>query len=362
MRWPPRSTTLLICPRWPGHDDLSHAEQRGAAVAAVHTPRAHQALARLGLDRDVVPGVQTELRVGPADVGPFELRDPVVHEVGVEEDPDAGALVVRVGHRPAPDPDRAAPGVDRSLERAEGLVEAGPVVEAGGRVGACGGATRGVEGPRRGAGHHTAHDRSDAAHPLVALAVAEPGAAGLAVVAVALGAAARGAGAGAAADAVGAAVARAALGVAVQVVARRAAAELRAVDLPPSCGDRAGRTGVGAVERAAELGVAVAAQRTARAAGTVALTDRGVGRGRLQAELERGGHHCGADDRGLAEEAPAVEPVGEEVDGAIEDAGHLSAVPVGSPAGVALCVPARSRPGRSRGTSAPGGAPRTSGR
>ena len=223
-----------------------------------------------------------------------------------------------------------------------------------GLVGTCRGAARGIEGPRWCTGHDAAHDRADAAHTLVALPVPEPGAAGLAVVAVALGATAAGARAGAAAHAVRAAVARAALGVAVQVVAGGAAAELRPVDLPPSGGDGARGARVGTVEGAAELGVAVAAQRAARAVRAVALADRGVGRGRLQPELEGCCDHGGSDDGGLAQEPASVEPVGEEVDGAVEDAGHLSPVRYVSGRVGPRSAPARSPRGRCRGTSGPG--------
>src|SRR5690606_5973305 len=178
------------------------------------------------------------------------------------------------------------------------------------------------------AGHDPADDRPDAADVLVALPVAEPGAAGLAVPAVALGAPAARPGAGAAADAVGAAPAAAALRVAVQVVAGRATAERGPVDLPPAGGDRPGRAGVGAGQRAAEFGVAVAAQRAAAAAAPVAVAHRRVRAARLEPEVEWCGDHRGTDDRRLSEEPPPVQPVREEVDGPFQHSAHLRRPPV----------------------------------
>src|SRR5690606_20896197 len=180
-------------------------------------------------------------------------------------------------------------------------LETGPVVVAGGVVGARRGGARAVEAPRLGAGDDPAHDGPEAADVLVALAVAEPGAAGLAVVAVAVGAPAGRAGAPAGADAVGPAAAAAAAGVAVHVVAGSAAAELGAVDLPPAAERGARRAAVGAGDRAAELGVSVVAER-------VAGTHRGVGRAGAEGERGRSDRQRGARHRPPAQDATPVHP------------------------------------------------------
>ncbi len=166
-----------------------------------------------------------------------------------------------------------------------------------------------VEQVRRRAGHHPAGDAAHAGHVLMALPVAELGAAGVAVVAVAEGAAAGQAVAGRAAE-----PARAAAdvqwhcGVAVDVVTGPGAVD-RAVRLPPAAGEGTGRTGVDAVvDGAAELGVAVAAGRPAVAVLARAGADGGVGAHRLQGEVDRGDRQRGGGHGRTLQEAPPGGP------------------------------------------------------
>src|SRR5690606_13829842 len=266
------------------HDRLLEPDERPAPRAVVDRVGAdHPTAGRRGhLEVEPVAGAERRVR-GPhvrADVAGRAVRDELV----VDVDADVRRAVVVLGDGSATHPHRPPVGARREVEVAPRFIQARPVVGAGRVVGARAGAALRVELPRRLAGHDPADDRPDAADVLVALPVAEPGAAGLAVPAVALGAPAARPGAGAAADAVGAAPAAAALRVAVQVVAGRATAERGPVDLPPAGGDRPGRAGVGAGQRAAEFGVAVAAQRAAAAAAPVAVAHRRVRAARLEPE------------------------------------------------------------------------------
>jgi hypothetical protein len=253
--------------------------------------------------------------IGPVPVGPGRGGVAAV-EVDVDVDRTLGVVV----DGPPRDPDGRSTVRRRLLggvEVADDGVKAGSVVEGGGGVVACGRRAGAVDLPRGDAGDHAADDRSDAGDLLVALAVAEVRAAGLPIAAVAVGAPATGARAGAGADAVSAAPATVAGRVAVHVVAGPVA-EARAVDLPPPAEQRARGTLVAAREGAAELGVAVAAGRTAVAVRAAAVAHRGVGlRGR-----ERVGDRVGGDRRthhGRAGEEAAPAEAGREHPGDLVD-------------------------------------------
>ena len=171
-------------------------------------------------------------------------------------------------------------------------------------VGGDRGRAGGIELPRRSARHHPAVDDSDAADLLVALAVAEVGAAGAAVVAASPTPAA-------ALDAT----------VAVDVVAREravGAAEGGAVGLPPPRGEASRWAAVVSVDDAAELGVTVAAARTAVAGGPRARADRGVCAPGAQ-QVAPGGHgERGGRHRALDEEAPPAGATLEEGAGLVD--------------------------------------------
>jgi hypothetical protein len=82
--------------------------------------------------------------------------------------------------------------------------------------------------------------------------------------------------------------------------------EARAVGLPPTSRDSAGRTGVVPVHRAAELRVALAAQVVAVALLTAAGADRGVCRAWLKNVAHRGHGEGRTDDSGPPEQAPSA--------------------------------------------------------
>ena len=190
-------------------------------------------------------------------------------------------------------------------------LEARPVVGGGGVVDPDGRAAGPIGLPGWDAGHDAAHDRTEAGDVLVALPVAEAGAPRLAVAARAARAAARRARARAAADAAGAAPARPARGVAVDVVPGAAAAEARAVDLPPPARVGAGGAAVHARGRAAELGVPVAARGAAVAGRAAAVAHGRVGGAGLEGVGPRHGRQGGAGHRAAGEEAAPAHAGGE---------------------------------------------------
>jgi len=189
------------------------------------------------------------------------------------------------------------------------------VVVAGVVVGPGDGAAAGVELPRLGAGDHPAHDRADAGDVVVAVAVAEGGAAVLAVAA----AAALAHRVAAPAHPGGAAPAVRGLLVAVHVVASRTVAEVGVVDLPPAGEDRVRRAGVLAVDRAAELRVPVAAQAAAVAAATEAGAHGGVRAGGTEHVGGPGHGEGAAHDGGPREEPTAVRVAGQDVADSIDE-------------------------------------------
>ncbi len=182
--------------------------------------------------------------------------------------------------------------------RAE-LVQARRVVQRGRVRGRARRRARRVELPRRDARDDAAHDRPDAGEVLVALAVTELGAAGVAFVArarctvtVARDAAGR-------TQTAAAAPARAARRVAVDVVARAGVTERRVVGLPPAGRHRTARARVAAaVDGAAERGPA----RSARRVGPAQRRVRGAG---TQEVAQRVHDQRGGEDRDPHEEAAA---------------------------------------------------------
>ena len=105
-------------------------------------------------------------------------------------------------------------------------------------------------------------------------------------------------------------------GVAVHVVAR-AAAVRGIVGLPPPADHSVGGAGIGAGDRAAELGEARAAGAAAAAPGVAALADGAVGRARPQGEVEAGADgHGAADEGGAVDQAAPGEPIVQEARGA----------------------------------------------
>ncbi len=149
---------------------------------------------------------------------------------------------------------------------------------------------RRIQLPRRGTGDEPAGDPPGAADLLVALAVAEGDAPGLALRAARQAtptgqAVAGGSTEGGAVRAVPVAVAA---GVAVDVVPG-SGAEDRPVRAPPAAREGPGRAHVLAVEHAAELAVTVAAGRPAAARRVATLADGVVGTDRTEREDE-GGH------------------------------------------------------------------------
>src|SRR5690606_20913681 len=156
----------------------------------------HQTLARTQAEEHVEAVVGSLAGVGRGDIGPGQVgadgrrRAEAVVDVDADRPSDRGRVQRPAGAADAAGDDGAPVDVAGRVD-----LETGPVVVAGGVVGARRGGARAVEAPRLGAGDDPAHDGPEAADVLVALAVAEPGAAGLAVVAVAVGAPAGRAGA-----------------------------------------------------------------------------------------------------------------------------------------------------------------------
>src|SRR5439155_865021 len=198
----------------------------------------------------------------------------------------------------ADDPARSAVGPQQDGVGPRRRWTGGGVV--GGRVvGEHRGAARGIEQVRRGARDDAARDASGARDLLVALAIAEPDAPGLAVVA-----------APGRASALQTVTVRPADAVSVDVVAGPAAKD-RPIRLPPAAGDGAGRARVPpVVHHAAELRVPVAAGRPTAAAPVAAAAHRAVGRARLQDVLEWRDAQRGAGQRGAHDEvAPRRVPL-----------------------------------------------------
>ena len=225
----------------------------------------------VGADPRLEGGGEAVLGVGRHRVGLGPPgRDAHEQVVVVEPQVDLDGGVRVVVDRPTGHGDGLA-GDRELVDASVGHVQAPRVVVSGRLVGGHRvGATR-FDLPRGDARDEPAHDRAEAGDGLVALAVAELVAPGPAVVAVPVGAVAGSARAVAAAHARPAAAARATARVAaLHVVAGTAAEpEPSAFHQPATAVPR--RAGVGAVDRAAELGVAVAAAPHA-----AALADAGA--------------------------------------------------------------------------------------
>ncbi len=312
------------------HLDRATAQQRVLAPAGlVDAVDAHLVAAVGHGDRHVEAVVDAEVPVGVGDVGSGDVGGGALHVlvVDVDVDLDGGR---RVGiDRIAPNADPASGGLDgRRDPPGRPTLEAGPVVEAGVVVGGGGGAALvGVEVPGRGAGDDPAHDGADALDLVVALPVAELGAPRLAVVAVALGAATLRPAARALADPVAAAAAPVAGGIAVVVVPRARSAEPGTISFPPAGNRRVGRARVLTEQRAAELGVAVAAQRAAVAVGAAAVADRGVGGLGSQDVVGRTDGHGRSHHGRAGQELPAGVELGQRSGRPIDQAGHRDTGP-----------------------------------
>ena len=208
-----------------------------------------------------------------------------------------------------------------------------PGVLGGGVVDRGGGAARElVDEVRRDARDDPARDRARRADLLVALPVAEVVAVHLARAAAVRAPALGAPRAEPAADARPAAVLHA-----VDVVAGAATAEARVIGAPPSSGERARRAGVEAAfdERAAELRVAVGAERPRRAAGHLGVRRPGPGH-----EVDARRRDRGAGQRGADQEAASAGPL-------LDEAGGLHQEPVGDGDALALARgPGRPRVGR----------------
>ena len=152
---------------------------------------------------------------------------------------------------------------------------------------------------------HPAHDRADAAHFLMALAVTELVATREPLIARAARAMTSAVVARRRAHALGAATTRAARRVAVDVVTRSAAAEARVVDLPPAAGYRARRARV----LAAVHGAAHRAPPRTTVGGRPA-PERGVRGAGLHQVAERIDGERGAHNRGLHEKAASAPSCG----------------------------------------------------
>ena len=196
-------------------------------------------------------------------------------------------------------------------------MEARAVVAAGGVVGTGRRGAPAVDLPRSLARDDPALDRSEARDPSGAVPVSEARAAGLAVAARAVRAPAPGAAARAGADAAATTGAPAARPVAVHVVAIAAEAVARPRDLPPPTDDRAGRARVGAVDRAAELRVAIAAEGATGAGRARAAAHGPVGRDRAKRKVERVGGGGRRHQRRGGQEPASREAAIEEVGGPV---------------------------------------------